>query len=89
MASQVYGRGVKSQGGTDTKMSFLIIGNSKFTFTRISDENYMPLVSGLLISHVNRGLNQTIVICDDSINSVQSILGIPDDHSMSRHIVQL
>ena len=96
MASQVYRRGVRSQGGTDTKMSFfLTIGNSKFTFTRISDENYMPLVSRLLISPVNRGLSQTRVICDDLTNSVQSTTtiivskDIPDDHSMSRHIIKL
>ena len=29
VASQVYRHGIRSQGGTDTKMSFLIIGNSK------------------------------------------------------------
>ena len=73
-------------------MYFLIIGNSKFTFTRISDKNYMPLVSGLLISPVNRGLNQTRVICDDLTNSVQSTTTIIvnkdiDDHSMNRHIL--
>ena len=94
VTSQVYRRGVTSQGRTDTQMSFLIIGNSTFTFTRISDENNMPLVSGLLISPVNRGLNlQTRVICEDLTNSVQSTTtiivtqDIQDDHSMSRHIV--
>ena len=49
VASQVYRRGVTSQGGTDTQMSFLIIGNIMLAFTRISDENDMPLVSRLLI----------------------------------------
>ena len=92
MASQVYRRGVTSQGRTDTQMSYLIIDNSTFTFTRISDENDMPLVSRLLISPVNGRLNQTTVICDDLINSVQSttvtiivIWDIPDDPSMGRH----
>ena len=95
VTSQVYRRGVTSQGRTDTQMSFLIIGNSTLTFTRISDENNMPLVSRLLIIPVNRGLNQTRVICEDSTNSVQSATTIivtqdnPDDHSMSRHIVLL
>ena len=93
VTSQVCRRGITSQGRTDTQMSFLIIGNSTFTFTRISDDNDMPLVSRLLISSVNRGLNQTRVICEDLSNSVQSTTTIivtqdnPDDHSMSRHIV--
>ena len=91
VTSQVYRCGITSQGRTDTQMSFLTIGNSTFTFTRISDENNMPLVSRLLIIPANRGLNQTRVICEDSTNSVQSITTIivtqdnPDDHSMSRH----
>ena len=91
MASQVYRRGVTSQGGTDTQMSFLIIGNITLAFTRISDENDMPLVSRLLISPVNGGLNQTRVICEDLSNSMQSTTtivvtqDIPDDHSMCRH----
>ena len=68
VASQIYRRGVTSQGGADTQMSYLTIDNSTFTFTRISDENDMPLVSRLLISPVNRDLNQTRVICDDLAN---------------------
>ena len=79
VTSQAYRCGVTSQGRTDTQMSFLIIGNSTFTFTRVSDENDMPLVSRLLISPVNRGLNQTRVICEDSTNSMQSTT--THDHS--------
>ena len=91
MASQVYRCGVTSQGRTDTQMSFLIIGNITLAFTRISDENDMPLLSRLLISPVNGGLNQTRVICEDLSNSMQSTTtivvtqDIPDDHSMCRH----
>ena len=94
MTSQVYRRGVTSQGGADTQMSYLIIGNcnSTFTFTRISDENDMPLVSRLLISPVNRGLNGAIVICEDQTTLMQSTTTIivtqdiqDDQHSMSRH----
>ena len=71
MASQMYRRGVTSQGKTDTQMSYLIIGNNMFTFTRISDENDMPLVSRLLISPVYyRGLNQTRVICEDLLQII-------------------
>ena len=91
VASQVYRRSVTSQGGTDTQMSFLIIGNITLAFTRISDENNMPLVSRLLISPVNGGLNLTRVICEDLSNSMQSTTtivvtqDISDDHSMCRH----
>ena len=71
-SSRIYRRGVRSDSQTDLQTSHLMINNSILTFTRISDEHGLPLVSRLLISPVNENLNRTKVICEDVASSLQS-----------------
>ena len=56
-SARIYRRGVRSDSQTDLQTSHLMINNSILTFSRISDENGLPLVSRLLISPVNENLN--------------------------------
>ena len=68
-----------------------MINNSILTFSRISDENGLPLVSRLLISPVNENLNGTKVIYEDVASSLQSTTTMTivwdslEDLSMGRH----
>ena len=86
-AVRIYRRGVRSDGQTDLQTSHLMINNSILTFSRISDENGLPLVSRLLISPVNENLNGTKVICEDVASSLQSTntITVVWDLSMGRH----
>ena len=63
--ARIYRRGITSEGGTATQTSYLIINNSTITFSRISNENDIPLVSRLSINPVSDHLNGTEVTCED------------------------
>ena len=41
----------------------LLISSSTITFSRLSDQNVLPLISRVTISSVRRGLNGTVVSC--------------------------
>ena len=91
-AARIYIRGVRSDGQTDLQISHLMISNSMLAFSRILDENGLPLVSRLLISPVNENLNGTKVICEDVASSLQSttttittVWDSLEDLSMGRH----
>lgn len=68
--ARIYIRGVSSDGPTiNVQTNTLMINSSNITFSRISNENAVPLISRLFISYVGDGLNGTIVTCEDVVSS--------------------
>ena len=53
---------VSSIGASGIPMP-LLIGSSTITFSRLSSQNALPLISRVTISPVGRGLNGTVVSC--------------------------
>ena len=53
---------VSSIGASGIPMP-LMIGRSTITFSRLSGQNVLPLISRITISPVSRGLNGTVVSC--------------------------
>ena len=49
-----------------------IINSTKFTFTRISAEDVLPLITALVINSTSIGLNGTVVYCMDFTSSMVS-----------------
>lgn len=67
--TRIYIRGISSDTQTPQQ---LIVNNSRFTFSRTSNQNDVQLVSRLLISPVTDSLNGTNVICEDPVSLLQS-----------------
>ena len=72
-------------------MSQLVVNSTVFTFTRLSAEGNLPVVSRLLISPVSWGLNGTEMSCMDLITSetAVTIIKIIDDHLQGKVKVKL
>ena len=49
------------------------INNAVITFSRLSSQDSLPLVSRLTISPVSSGLNGTVVNCFDCFSSTESV----------------
>ena len=60
-----FSRIIIPSGSAIAAMSYLIINSTTFTFSRTSAEDSLPLMSRLLISPVNRGLNRAVMNCVD------------------------
>ena len=53
-------------------ISPVIVANSSFTFSRISVQNTLPLISRLLINPVSAELNGTVVNCTDIVETSET-----------------
>ena len=71
-SNRIYRHGITSEDGTDAQTRHLIINTSMLIFSRISNENEIPLASRLLINPVSDSLNGTEVTCEDVIFSSES-----------------
>ena len=89
-----YSRVITATGQPIDKTTQLVIDSMTFIFTRTSAEDSFPVMSRLLISPVGRGLNGTVINCEDLItaditsttimvrerNSLQGINASPQFH---------
>ena len=79
-------RTLSSLSQTD-QTSHLVVNSTTFTFSRISGENSLPLISRLLVSHIEDTLNGTLVSCTDVASSETAstvIITIVDDLEIVR-----
>ena len=58
---------VTSIGGTSGIPQPLTISSSTITFSRLSSQDSLPLISRIVVSPVNSGLNGTVVNCFEGI----------------------
>ena len=61
-------RTLTSLSQTD-QTSHLVVNSTTFSFSRISGENSLPLISRLLVNPVRETLNGTMVRCRDVVSS--------------------
>ena len=62
-----------SSGGTSGVPQPLTFSGSMITFLRLSGQGSSPLVSRIVVSSVNRGLNGTVMNCFEGISSIDSV----------------
>ena len=64
-----------TSAGTSGVSQTLIFSGSVITFSRLSDQNVLPLVSrtSTVVSPVSNGLNRTVVNCFEGISSIDSV----------------
>ena len=60
-----FSRIILATGSASDVMSQLVVDTTTFIFSRISAEDSLPVMSRLLIGCVSRGLNGTMINCED------------------------
>ena len=71
-AAMTFTRSVSSHGPTGVDSQPLIINSTiHFTYSRLSSQNILPLVSRITVNPMTEGLNGTRVNCFDGITSEQ------------------
>ena len=79
--------------GTSGSSTPLMISNSMITFSRLSGQDSLPLISMARVSSVTNGLNRTVVNCFEGVSSTDSVatttIRIIDPGQFSKKLLSL